>query len=321
LYTHKRQSAKVAVIIPAFNVENYITTVIRQLPQFIDDIVVVDDCSRDSTAQQVEKIHDKRIHLIRHAQNQGVGGAMLSGYKLANELGAEIMVKIDGDDQMDPAYIESLIIPIIELKADYTKGNRFLHMKELQRMPIIRRIGNLGLSFFTKLASGYWNIFDPTNGYTAIHRTVYQLMNKEKIEQDYFFETSMLLQLNMINALILDIPIPAKYENQESNLSPIKTLLVFPVKLIRGLINRVLYHYFLFDFSIVSIYLMIGIPSLLFGFIWGLAKWIHAIRTGIVTTTGTVLIAVLPIIIGVQLFTQALSLDVNNIPTTSIRQE
>lgn len=319
MYIHKDQEESIAVIIPAFNVEKYIGTVIKHLPTFIDFIIVVDDCSQDTTTQEIKKIKDQRIHLIRHDKNQGVGGAMLSGYNLAFELGADIMVKIDGDDQMDPTYIESLINPIVELKADYAKGNRFLHIKELQKMPVVRRIGNLGLSFLTKLSSGYWNIFDPTNGYTAIHKEVYKLLDKAAIDKDYFFETSMLMQLNKIKALVLDIPIPAKYDNQLSNISLMSTLFKFPWKLLRGLFKRIGYQYFLFDFTATSVYLLMGVPALLFGITWGIIQWVHSIKTGIIATSGTVLIAVLPIIIGIQLIIQAISLDINDVPKTSIR--
>lgn len=187
-------------------------------------------------------------------------------------------------------------------------------------MPLIRRIGNLGLSFLTKLSSGYWNIFDPTNGYTAIHRDVYELLDKDAIDKDYFFETSMLIQLNKVKALVLDIPIPAKYDDQLSNLSPTATLFKFPGKLLKGLFNRIGYQYFLYDFTAASIYLAMGIPALIFGVIWGIVKWIHSIKTGIVASSGTVLIAVLPIIVGIQFITQAISLDINDVSKSSIRK-
>ena len=319
MYKEKDQKTKIAVIIPAYNVEKYIGTVIKKIPDFVDFIIVVDDCSKDNTIREVEKLDVDRIRLIEHKINQGVGGAMLSGYQLAYDLGADIMVKIDGDDQMDSSYIKSLVAPILEFQADYTKGNRFLHLKELQKMPAIRRIGNWGLSFLTKLASGYWNIFDPTNGYTALQREAYQLLNKEAIDKDFFFETSMLIQLQRIRALVRDVSIPARYDDQSSNLSPLKTLFTFPPRLFRNSLKRISFQYFLYDFTAVSVYLSIGIPSILFGVIWGIVKWIQSINTGIVATSGTVLIAVLPIIIGIQLIVQAISLDINNIPKVSIR--
>jgi len=321
LHDNQERNNSIAVIIPAYNVEQYIKKVIGGLPSYIDFIIVIDDCSKDHTAQEINKIKDSRIHLIKHTKNKGVGGAMLSGYQVAYDLGADIMVKIDGDDQMDPQYIMPLLAPILDLEADYAKGNRFLHMKELQKMPIIRRIGNWGLSFLTKLASGYWNIFDPTNGYTALHREAYILLNKEAIDKDFFFETSTLIQLQRGRAVVRDVPIPAQYENQSSNLSPLRTFFTFPPKLFKNSLKRISFQYFLYDFTAVSVYLSVGIPSIIFGTIWGLGKWIASIRTGIVTSTGTVLIAVLPIIIGVQLLTQALSLDINNVPIISIRHK
>ena len=319
LVNMNNQKILIAVVIPAYNVEKHIGSVVRNLPDFVDHIIVVNDCSEDFTSQEVEIINDNRMHLIKHTKNQGVGGAVLSGYKLAFSLGADIIVKIDGDDQMDPSYIKSLVIPIIEFKADYTKGNRFLHIKELQKMPIIRRIGNLGLSFLTKLASGYWNIFDPTNGYTAIHRESYRLLNKEKIDKDFFFETSMLIQLRRIHALVRDIPIPAKYDDQLSNLSTITTIFTFPPRLFKYLLQRIIFQYFLFDFTAVSVYLLVGFPLILFGIAWGLSKWYQSYLTGIVTSAGTVLIAVLPIILGIQFITSAVSFDITSKPTHSIR--
>lgn len=319
LVNTNNQKILIAAVIPAYNVEKYIGRVVRNLPDFVDHIIVVDDCSEDFTFQEVETINDNRIHLIKHIKNQGVGGAMLSGYKLAFSLGADIIVKIDGDDQMDPSYIKYLVKPIIEFKADYTKGNRFLHIKELQKMPIIRRIGNLGLSFLTKLASGYWNIFDPTNGYTAIHREAYKLLNKEKIDKDFFFETSMLIQLQRIHALVRDVPIPAKYDDQLSNLSTINTLFTFPPRLFKYSLQRIVFQYFLYDFTAVSVYLLVGFPLIIFGIAWGLLKWYQSSLTGIVTSAGTVLIAILPIILGIQFITSAVSFDIASKPNQSIQ--
>jgi len=309
----------ISVVIPAYNVEKHIGKVVRNLPDFVDHIIVVDDYSKDSTFQEIKTINDHRIHLINHTKNQGVGGAMLSGYQAAFDLGSDVMVKIDGDDQMDPSYIKSLIVPIIELKADYTKGNRFLHIKELQKMPLIRRIGNLMMSFLTKIASGYWNIFDPTNGYTAIHREAYDQLNKGAIDNDFFFETSMLIQLQRIHALVRDVPIPAKYDDQSSNLSPIKTLFSFPPRLLKNFIQRLMFQYFLYDFTAVSVYLLVGFPFILFGIVWGLWNWYQSYLTGVVASTGTVLIAVLPIILGIQFITSAISLDIASRPSQSLR--
>ena len=159
---------RIVVVIPAYRAEKFIIKILSGIPPFVSNIVVVDDCSPDRTAELVYAFNDSRICLVSHETNQGVGKAMLTGYCKALELGAKIIVKMDSDDQMDPAYLVPLIAPILTGQADYTKGNRFLHANELKAMPFIRRIGNAGLSFLTKAASGYWNLFDPTNGYTAI---------------------------------------------------------------------------------------------------------------------------------------------------------
>lgn len=317
----QHQQHKIAVIIPAYNVENHIRDVVASIPSFVDQIIIVDDKSTDATLKVIQAINDSRLTIIHHEHNRGVGGAVLSGYDKAYELGADIFVKLDGDNQMDPTYIQALVHPIANLEADYTKGNRFLHIKELQRMPIIRRLGNLGLSFLTKLASGYWNIFDPTNGFTALHKEAYRELKKSTIAKDYFFESSMLIQLRRVDARVLDIPIPAKYEDEDSHLSPLRSLLSFPPRLFVGLIKRILYQYFLFNFTAVSLFLSTGIPAIIFGFIWGFIKWVESTRSGIPATTGTVLIAVLPIIVGVQLIVQAFSLDIDSVPERSMRAD
>jgi len=186
-------------------------------------------------------------------------------------------------------------------------------------MPLLRQIGNLGLTFLTKLASGYWNIFDPTNGFTAIHRDVLKRINQGNIAHDYLFETSMLLELRRVDAKVMDVPIPARYGDEQSSLSPFISLLQFPGKLLNGLIKRIYRQYFLYDFNAVSIYLLLGIPLLLFGVIWGAINWLISDISGVVASTGTVLIAVLPIIVGIQFLTQAISLDIASVPISSAR--
>ena len=211
-----------AVVIPAFRAEAHIADVLRGIPDYVAWIVVVDDCSPDhNTIAIVEETarRDPRIRLLRHEVNQGVGGAVLTGYREARRLGAEIIVKMDSDGQMDPRYLPALIDPIVRGRADYTKGNRYVHARQLRSMPLLRRIGNLGLSFLTKLASGYWSLFDPTNGYTAIHAAVIPMLNEEDIGRRYFFESSMLLELSLLRAVIRDVYIPAKYGDKTSHLA------------------------------------------------------------------------------------------------------
>jgi dolichol-phosphate mannosyltransferase len=311
---------RIAAIIPAYRAERDIRSVLNGLPSYIRHIIVVDDASPDSTADLVTAAakKDRRIILERHLKNRGVGGAMITGFRKALELGAQAVVKLDGDHQMDPAHIPALLTPLLQGTADYTKGNRFRDFISLRSMPLVRRMGNLGLSFFTKVATGYWNIFDPTNGFFAIRAEVLAQLPLEKLDQRYFFETSMLANLYLINAFVLDVPIPARYGHETSSLSISHTLFEFPLKLARTFLQRILLKYFLFDFSMVSIYLLVSIPLLLFGFIFGISKWVQYAKLGIPAPTGTVMLPTLSVILGIQIILSAIEIDMNSTPRQPI---
>ncbi len=310
----------IATVIPAYRVERDIESVISGLPPYIKHIIVVDDASPDSCADLVTAAaqKDSRITLIRHSQNQGVGGAMVSGFRKALELGAQIIIKLDGDGQMDSAHIPALITPLIEGKADYVKGNRFRDFQSLQQMPIIRRIGNLGLSFLTKAATGYWNIFDPTNGFFAIRAEILAQLPLEKIDRRYYFETSMLSHLYLLDAYILDIPLPARYRGETSNMVIRSVLIEFPIKLTRTFFRRIILKYFLIDFSMTSVYLLTGIPLLLFGLIFGITKWIQYAAIGIAAPTGTVMLPTLSVILAIQILLSAIEIDLNSTPRKAL---
>jgi dolichol-phosphate mannosyltransferase len=221
---------------------------------------------------------------------------------------------MDGDDQMDPSYIPSLLKPIKENKADFTKGNRFRDFKALNRMPVTRRIGNLGLSFLIKAASGYWNIFDPTNGFFAVKNDVLKNINFHKIHKSYFFESSMLIELYHANAVVQDVPMQARYGNEISGLSRTKTLFEFPPKLFIAFIKRIALKYFLFEFNIASVYLLFGMPLFLIGAIYGIINFVKYGSSHISAPTGTVVIPTLLIILGFQLLLSAVNYDITNYP-------
>lgn len=307
---------KIAVVIPAYRVERDIQSVLQGIPAYVTAVIVVDDASPDASADLVAAAakRDKRIILIRHEQNQGVGGAMVTGFSKAMELGAEIVIKLDGDGQMDPIHIPALITPLIEGDADYVKGNRFRDFQSLKKMPLIRRIGNLGLSFLTKAATGYWNIFDPTNGYFAIRAEVLKQLPLGKIDKTYFFETSMLSHLYLLDAYVMDVTIPARYSGETSSLSIRRVLFEFPLKLTRTLVKRIILKYFIFDFSMMSIYLLTGIPLLLFGLIFGITKWIQYAQLGVPAPTGTVILPTLSVILAIQILLSAIEIDLNAAP-------
>ncbi len=306
----------VTVVIPCYNVASHIENVIRDLPAEISWIIVVNDGSADDTDKillRLEQEH-KRIVYIRHETNQGVGGAMITGYKKSMELNADITIKIDGDGQMDISYIRELIQPIKEDKADFTKGNRFRDLNALRKMPLVRRFGNLGLSFLIKAASGYWNIFDPNNGFTAIKNETLKNINLKKIHKRYFFESSMLIELYHANAVVQDVPMKARYGNEVSGLSVTRTLFEFPSKLFTAFIKRIAVKYFLFEFNIASVYILFGVPLFLAGTIYGIINFVKYGSSHIAAPTGTVVIPTLLIILGFQLLLSAANYDIGNYP-------
>jgi glycosyltransferase involved in cell wall biosynthesis len=314
---------RVAVVIPGYRCEATIAEVLHNIPDWVTQIVYVDDCSPDGAIEVIRRLQtqDDRIVIVEHQVNQGVGGAVLSGYKKAYELGAEVMVKMDSDGQMEAQNLPKLIQPIVSGQADYTKGNRFLHFSKISAMPFLRRIGNVGLSFLVKVASGYWNVFDPTNGFTAMHASVYPLLDTYQIDKRFFFESSMLAELGVIRAVVRDVPIPARYGNEKSSLSELDALFNFPFRLAKKFLRRITIQYFIRDFSAFSLFLILGLILSIFGTAWGAAYWLKSIRLGIPATTGTVMIAVLPLIVGIQLIIQSIALDIQNVPQEPIHNQ
>ncbi len=313
----------VAVVVPAFRAAVHIAAVLEGIPDFVTWIVVVDDGSPDATGATVEAAarRDPRIRLLRHARNQGVGGATLTGYREAHRLGADIIVKMDSDGQMDPRWLPSLVAPILRGEADYTKGNRYLHARELHAMPWLRRIGNVGLSFLTKLASGYWGLFDPTNGYTAIHASLVPLLDRGRIAPRYFFESSLLLELSLLRAVVRDVYIPARYGEETSHLSEVESLCRFPAALFQGMLRRLWVQYFVRDFSIASLYLVAALFLLAAGTGFGAVHWCLSVRYGTPATTGTVMLAALPVILGFQLLLQGVGLDIQGQPVQCLHRD
>ncbi|MGZ5007128.1 MAG: glycosyltransferase family 2 protein [Methylobacter sp.] len=306
---------KIVVVIPCFRVKKHILSVIAEIGPEVTFIYVVDDCCPDSSGEYVKQnCTDTRVVVLSNLQNMGVGGAVLTGYRAAIEAGADIIVKIDGDGQMDPSLIPNFIEPIIAGEADYTKGNRFFDLEEIRAMPRIRLFGNAVLSFMTKLSSGYWNLFDPTNGYTAIHADVARHLPFEKISYRYFFETDMLFRLNTLRAVAVDVPMDAKYGDEVSNLKISKVIGEFLVKHIRNFFKRIFYNYYLRDMSLASIELPLGVLLFIFGSGFGVYHWINSLQEGVTTPAGTVMLAALPILMGTQLILAFLSYDIANVP-------
>ncbi len=311
------QNYNLAVVVPCYRVEREIQTVLQGIPKYVKYIIVVDDASPDSTFQIVATLakKDKRIVPIRHDANQGVGGAMLSGFRKALELGAQIVVKVDGDGQMDTSRMPELIAPLIHGQADYTKGNRFRDFVSLQQMPLIRRVGNMGLAFISKAATGYWTLFDPTNGFVAIRGEVLAQLPFERIDKSYYFETSMLANLYLLGAVVKDIPMPARYQSEVSNMLLHRILFQFPLKLFGTFVKRLALKNYIYDFTMGSIYLLVGVPLLVFGLTFGIDKWIeYALQDGVTAPTGTVMLPTLSVLLGIQLLLSAIEIDLRSVP-------
>lgn len=316
-----RRRRRIAVVIPAYRAAATIAEVIRSIPSAVDDVIVVDDASPDGLSDVVTEAADPRVTMLRHDANGGVGAAMLTGYAEALRRGAEIVVKLDADGQMDPRDLPRLVRPIQRGEADYTKGNRFVHGRELARMPPLRRLGNMALSFLTKAASGYWQVFDPTNGYTAIHAAALTALDRQRIARRWLFETSMLIELYLARAVVRDVTIPARYGNEVSSLSPARALLQFPPRLLAATIRRLWLRHVVTDFSPVALFTFAGSVLFLFGLVWGGWHWLEVARTGVTASTGTVMIAVLPLILGTQLLLQAIVLDMQSAPTVPLSRD
>jgi dolichol-phosphate mannosyltransferase len=306
---------RVAVVIPCYRVKRHILGVLEAIGPEVAMIVAVDDaCPEQSGDFTRAHCTDPRLQVVVHPVNKGVGGAVMTGIATALAAGADIIVKIDGDGQMDPGLIGSFTDPIAAGQADYTKGNRFYNPEDVATMPTIRLLGNAGLSFLTKLSSGYWNVFDPTNGYVAIDARLAALLPTDKIAQRYLFETDLLFRIGLLRAKVVDIPMRAVYADERSNLVVSREMPRFFAANLTYFFKRVVYNYFLRDFNIASLELVFGIALTLFGLVFGLANW----GTSAPATAGTVMIAALPLLTGLLLLISFVNFDAQQIPRDPI---
>ncbi|HYC53314.1 MAG TPA: glycosyltransferase family 2 protein [Candidatus Binatia bacterium] len=309
-------SLAIAVVVPAYQAERSIEAVLAAIPDFVRRVVVVIDCCTDRTGDAVDRAaaRDRRIVRVDHERNCGVGAAMRTGYRRALADGADIIVKIDSDDQMDAGHLWRLILPVALGRADYAKGNRFHHPREMRSMPMVRLIGNAALSFLSKLSTGYWNLLDPTNGYTAISREALHAIDLERLDDRFFFESSMLSELSLARAVCVDVPIPARYGEEASHLSVTRSLFEFAAKHARNFLRRIWLRYLILDFSAASLLLVLGLPLALFGVVFGLRSWAHSSLYGVPATAGTVMLAAFTTAAGLFGLVQALIYDIMSVP-------
>ena len=312
----------IGVVIPSYRVTRHILDVLSRMGPEVDRIYVVDDkCPDGSGALVREKCADPRVTVIEHAENQGVGGAVMTGYRAAIADGITVIVKVDGDGQMDPALIPQFAAPILQGEADYAKGNRFFDLEQIGAMPPLRLFGNAVLSLMTKLSSGYWDLFDPTNGYTAIHSDAARHLPFGKISRRYFFETDMLFRLNTLQAVVADVPMDASYGDEVSNLKISKIVTEFLAKHARNFCKRIFYNYYLRNMSLASIELPLGVTLFTLGTIYGAVHWAESARAGVETPAGTVMLSALPILMGLQLVLAFLSNDIASVPKRPLHKK
>jgi glycosyltransferase involved in cell wall biosynthesis len=310
------KNQRITVVVPAYNEASHIKKVLGTMPDYVDHLVAVDDCSSDGTLEAIRAAGaaDARVAAMRTENNMGVGGATLTGYAKALELGSDIIVKMDGDGQMSPEHLPPLLDALIELGYDYAKGNRFLAGESLSQMPRHRLVGNIVLTFVNKLASGYWHVFDPQNGYTAIRAEALGRLDLSTIHRRYFFENDMLIALNCHNFRVRDVAIPARYGDEQSDLNPFKVGITFPLLFIPRFWHRIYRKYVLYDFSPIALFLFTGLLLFAWGFAFGAYHWIKSIVTEVATPTGTIMLSVLPLILGFQLILEAIVLDIRETP-------
>lgn len=313
IYMSKKLTPKIIVVIPCYRVSKQIVNVISRIPKLVSNIILVDDQCPEKTGEVVSKnINDPRLSVLTNSKNLGVGGATKVGYLQAIKHQADIIVKLDGDGQMNPEDIPKLIKVIIEEKCNYSKGNRFFTIKNVKQMPIVRKFGNLVLSFMSKLSTGYYEIFDPNNGFTAIASDYLTQLPLDEIDNRYFFESDMLYQLNLLGAKVLDIPLPVIYKDEHSSLNIWQSVIIFPKKHLINFIKRIIYTYYLRDFNIASVQLLVGTIFFWWGSVLGLTTWLHNMKNGVSSATGTIMLVGILIITGVQLLLSFLNFDMRS---------
>lgn len=307
--------SRIAVVIPAFRVATLLPGVISKMPPYVEKIYVVDDACPDHSGARLQTVvNDPRLEVITNPENLGVGGAVKVGFRRATEAGYDIVAKLDGDGQMDPSRLGELLIPLISGEADMVKANRFFSASSFRGMPFIRLVGNAGLSFLNKFASGYWSISDPTNGYLALRAKALTSIDLDRLHNRYFFECDLLYRASLEQLVVRDVPLEAVYGGESSNLSTIKSLAVFPWLLLWNFVKRVFYRYYVREWSPGSFELPLGLGLFSYGFVFGIQQYSASIDAGRSVTAGQATFSALTLILGLQLLLAFLSGDVSTEP-------
>lgn len=289
----------IAVVIPTYKATRSIMDVLSRIPPSVGRIYVVDDCCPDNSGDLVEAgCSDERVTVKRHLENKGVGGAVKTGYRAALSDGFDVVVKIDSDGQMAPELLEEIAGPVILGSAHYSKGNRFWNVSDVKGMPAVRIIGNAGVSFLSKLSTGYWHLFDPSNGYTAISKEALITLPLDKIADRYFFESDMLFRLALDHRRVTDVPMKAVYADEQSHLSAVGSLFTFGRRYTSNFFKRIFYEYILRDFNTASLSLFVALVTMPLGLIHGLYGLLSGWLTDTPSSSSSVALTSLLLIVG-----------------------
>lgn len=308
------RSLRVAVVIPAYNEEKLIAKTVLSVPDYVDRIIAVNDKSTDNTGRKLDDMKKtiKNLEVINSEKNGGVGHSIKAGLKSGAKQDMDLFAVMAGDAQMDPVYLPKLLDEIIDKKLDFVKANRFMHLDELKKMPTYRKFGNIVITIITKFATGYYSIFDTQNGYVVYSRKVVEELSFDLLSNRYDYENTVLVGLSIIGAKIGDVPIPALYGDETSTINLLPTALKTLGSLHKGFWRRIYYKYILYNFHPIALFLLSGLMFMIFGFGFGIFALYEKLIRDISPTTGTVMLSVLPIILGFQMLLTALIMDVNN---------
>lgn len=308
------RSLRVGVVIPAYNEEKLIIRTLTTLPDYVDKVFVVDDCSVDKTLEILHKHakKDKRLTVLHNEVNQGVGTSVVNGFKAALETDVDLVTVMAADAQCNPEYIHKMIDTLIDSESDYVKANRFIHLEDLAQMPTYRRIGNIVITILTKFSTGYYSIFDSQNGYGVFRRATLEALPFDQIGKRYDYENTLLIALSIMNAKVKDEAVPAIYGEETSSIPFFRTATRALKVLWNGFWRRIYYKYVLVNFHPIALFLFSGILFVLIGAGFSIEILLVKLFRGLSPSTGTVMLAALPLIVGFQLLLTSIIMDMNN---------
>ena len=304
-----------AVVIPCYNEEKMITQTIKKIPEYIDHIIAVNDASTDNTIGVLKKLKKQysKLIIVDNKVNQGVGGALIAGYDYAiKNTKATAIGIVAGDDQFDSSYLKAMLDDFIDQSADYVKASRFFHREAFKTMPKYRQFGNIFISLLTKFSTGYYSITDITNGCGWLRREIIEKVDFSIVEKRYDYETSMLTALSIANAKVIDHAVPAHYGDEKSTIKLIPTAWRNLKAVWKGFWRRIYYKYVLYGFHPVALFLFTGMFFLIISLLLAIFLLYVKLFAHQSPTAGSVMLVVLPFILGIQLTLTALTIDVSN---------